>query len=77
MAGWFWILENISRHFVNHAHGLAAMLRKKPKAFALGFGLKHFNVRALTAHFFFACTFAATFRRRAFSRMNPVASSWL
>src|ERR1039458_10552766 len=27
-------------------------------------------------HFFF-CTLAATFRRRAFSRMKPVASSWL
>ena len=28
-------------------------------------------------YFFFACTFAATFRRSAFSRMKPVASSWL
>jgi len=27
--------------------------------------------------YFFLCTFAATFNRSAFSRMKPVASSWL
>jgi len=27
--------------------------------------------------YFFLCTFAATFRRKPFKRMNPVASSWL
>jgi len=27
--------------------------------------------------YFFLCTFAATFRRSALSRMKPVASSWL
>jgi hypothetical protein len=27
--------------------------------------------------YFLLCTFAATFNRSAFNRMNPVASSWL
>jgi len=31
----------------------------------------------IVIHFFFACTFAATFTRGALSRMNPLASSWL
>src|SRR5262245_43835598 len=44
------------------------------------FGWLFLPVEEAAEHFpsyFFRCTFAATFNRSAFSRMNPVASSWL
>ena len=47
----------------------------------LGFHYNAFDrtliLYAFLLHFFFPCTLAATFRRNAFSRMKPVASSWL
>jgi len=35
------------------------------------------DIRCARYHFFFPCTFEATFSLSAFSRMKPVASSWL